>query len=83
VKLDRGFVADLDRGGRSAALVEAVVSLARALDLRVVAEGVERAEQLEALRDVGCDAAQGFLFSAALPPERAALLLEREAAAGS
>ena len=62
LKLDRSFVARLDEDGRDRAVVGSMVSLAHALDLVVVAEGVERLAQLEILVDLGCDAAQGFLL---------------------
>ena len=62
LKLDRSFVARLDEDGRDRAVVRSLVSLAHALDLVVVAEGVERQAQLEVLVDLECDAAQGFLL---------------------
>jgi diguanylate cyclase (GGDEF)-like protein len=62
LKLDRSFVARLDEDGRDRAVVGSLVSLAHALDLVVVAEGVERLAQLEVLVDLGCDSAQGFLL---------------------
>ncbi len=62
LKLDRSFVARLDEDGRDRAVLGSMVSLAHALDLVVVAEGVERLAQLEILVDLGCDAAQGFLL---------------------
>jgi diguanylate cyclase (GGDEF)-like protein len=69
VKLDQSFVRDLpsDRGG--AAIATAVLSLARSLELAVIAEGVENREQLAFLRAQGCDTMQGFLFSRPLPAE--------------
>jgi EAL domain-containing protein (putative c-di-GMP-specific phosphodiesterase class I) len=78
VKIDRSFVRRMDRDARAAQLVHAIVSLARNLRVRVVAEGVETREQLAALRGMGCDYAQGFLFSEALPAEAAATLVERD-----
>jgi diguanylate cyclase (GGDEF)-like protein len=62
LKLDRSFVARLDEGGKERAVVGSMVSLAHALDLMVVAEGVERTAELDVLVDLGCDAAQGFLL---------------------
>ncbi|MCW2286434.1 diguanylate cyclase (GGDEF)-like protein/PAS domain S-box-containing protein [Rhodoblastus acidophilus] len=63
VKIDRSFTRDLDRSRKSNAIVKAVVSLCDALDMVVLAEGVETEAQLEALRREGCRQAQGFLFS--------------------
>jgi EAL domain-containing protein (putative c-di-GMP-specific phosphodiesterase class I) len=59
IKIDRSFVAGLHEGKRDAAIVQALVTLAHAVDLTVIAEGVESAPQLESLRAFGCDAAQG------------------------
>jgi diguanylate cyclase (GGDEF)-like protein/PAS domain S-box-containing protein len=67
LKIDRSFVAGLDSGG-SAAIVTAIVSMAHSLDLRVTAEGVETEEQLEQLRRLGCEYAQGFFFGRPGPP---------------
>jgi diguanylate cyclase (GGDEF)-like protein len=66
LKVDRSFVMGLctDRG--DAAIVDAIMRMARALGLRVIAEGVERPDQLEALRHLGCEYAQGWLFARSL-----------------
>jgi diguanylate cyclase (GGDEF)-like protein/PAS domain S-box-containing protein len=80
VKIDRSFVEYITADARSSSIVAAIIHLAHAHDLSVVAEGVETAEQLATLRHLGCDRAQGFLFS---PPVSAAdfmNLLKREAA---
>nr|WP_243404264.1 EAL domain-containing protein [Williamsia marianensis] len=58
-KIDKSFIADLP-GARPEAIVSAIVGLARAFDVTVVGEGVETAEQLEALRACGADYAQGY-----------------------
>ena len=50
----------------SAAIVDSIVTLARRLDLQVIAEGIEEVEQLQFLHDLGCEAGQGFLFSPAM-----------------
>jgi diguanylate cyclase (GGDEF)-like protein len=63
LKLDRSFVADLGGPDADDALITAAISLGRAMGMNVVAEGVETAEQAEALRDMGCRLAQGFLFA--------------------
>jgi diguanylate cyclase (GGDEF)-like protein/PAS domain S-box-containing protein len=62
IKIDRSFVANLGRGEQDAAIVASVVSMASALGLGVVAEGVESEAQAELLRELGCPLAQGFLF---------------------
>ena len=67
VKLDRGFVVGVPSDGTDSAIVRAIISLARSLKLRVVAEGIERPEQRMYLLDQGCAEGQGFLFSKPLP----------------
>ncbi|MGH8973113.1 MAG: putative bifunctional diguanylate cyclase/phosphodiesterase [Acidimicrobiia bacterium] len=71
VKIDRSFVAGLGTDPRDTAIVRGVIELAHALDLVVVAEGIERPEQLEELLLLRCDLAQGYLFA---PPEPAAIV---------
>ena len=67
IKLDRSFIADLRVGTRDAAIVESVVAMARSLGLATVAEGVETEQQREHLKELGCEYAQGFLFSRPVP----------------
>ena len=68
IKIDRSFVRDLaEHGSLSAVIVEAVVRLARALDVTTTAEGVETVEQLDIIRTAGVTQMQGFLFSPARP----------------
>lgn len=77
LKIDKSFVATIDTD-LEAPIVVAVVALAHGLGLEVVAEGVETAEQLERLQELGCDEMQGFLFSRPLPPDRFEQLLMLE-----
>ena len=63
IKIDQGFVAGLGTDRADTLLVEAIVTVAHGLGLRVVAEGVETTTQLELLRSLGCDAVQGYLLS--------------------
>jgi diguanylate cyclase (GGDEF)-like protein len=63
VKIDKSFVADLGVRPGAEAIVRSVIDLARNLDLRVVAEGVETETALARLRELGCDEAQGYLFA--------------------
>ncbi|RZJ07742.1 MAG: EAL domain-containing protein [Rubrivivax sp.] len=69
VKIDRTFVRDLGITPQSSAVVTAIIALARALGLRVIAEGVETLRQMEVLHRLGCSLMQGFLFSKPLPPD--------------
>lgn len=66
LKIDRSFVRDIPYNSDDATVAAAIVSLARALDLKVVAEGVETQEQLDFIRAAGCHAVQGFYYSRAL-----------------
>jgi PAS domain S-box-containing protein len=67
VKIDRSFVAGLGTDQEDDRIVSAVIDLAANLGLRSVAEGVETSDQLQRLRDLGCDQAQGYLFARPMP----------------
>ncbi len=67
LKIDRSFVTDMAASRAHAAIVRSIVELGHNLSLRVVAEGVETAEVLDALRASGCDVAQGFLLGRPMP----------------
>jgi EAL domain-containing protein (putative c-di-GMP-specific phosphodiesterase class I) len=75
LKLDKAFVQGLGREKRDASIAEAVITLARALGMTTVAEGIETAEQLQVLEELGCDLGQGWLFAPAQPPGDAAALM--------
>jgi diguanylate cyclase (GGDEF)-like protein/PAS domain S-box-containing protein len=66
-KIDRSFIRRLTSQASSVAIVRATIELAHALELRVIAEGVEDAETLEVLRGMGCDLAQGYFISEPIP----------------
>lgn len=68
LKIDRSFVSGVDHVPEDAVIVKAVTDLGHALGLTVIAEGVETDSQLEALRRVGCDQAQGYRWSVPCPP---------------
>ena len=78
LKIDRSFVKDIDVNPRAAALVEAILVMGAALDLEVIAEGIERPAQVQRLREAGCAVGQGFLFSRPQPVE----VIERVLRAG-
>ncbi len=77
LKIDRSFVNNLGKGGRERDIVGAIVSLAKSLDMDVVAEGVETVEQRDMLRALGCKYGQGYLFSRPLDAERARAFVAR------
>jgi predicted signal transduction protein with EAL and GGDEF domain/DNA-binding response OmpR family regulator len=67
LKIDRSFVRDLGSTPQSSAVTSAIIALARALGLRVIAEGVEQVAQMEVLYNLGCQVCQGFLFARPMP----------------
>jgi diguanylate cyclase (GGDEF)-like protein len=75
LKIDRVFIRDIVHNSNDQAITNAVIRLAHDLNLKVVAEGVEFQEQLECIKTPQCDAMQGFLFSAPLPPKEMEKLL--------
>lgn len=75
LKIDRSFVADLPEKFEDAAIVSSVIQLANGLGLRVVAEGVERRDQLEFLQEAGCREVQGYYFSHPVRPADIEVLL--------
>ncbi|MFJ3638346.1 putative bifunctional diguanylate cyclase/phosphodiesterase [Streptomyces sp. NPDC090108] len=82
LKIDRSFVARLAVDNEDAEIVRCTVDLAHSLGLVVVAEGVEDDETWERLRDLGCDAVQGWLVAAAMPPEETTAWLRARGSRG-
>ena len=79
VKIDQSFVSSLDEDEQAVPLVRSIISVADALGLDTVAEGVETLTQLETLRRLGCQVAQGYHFSRALSIDRLIDYLDEEA----
>src|SRR5688500_1980180 len=77
LKIDRSFIIQMSKSPEQMAIVSTVISLARALNLRVVAEGVETEEQANLLRLLRCDEVQGFLFGKPVTPDEIRKLLPR------
>ncbi|MEE4670678.1 EAL domain-containing protein [Pseudomonas alliivorans] len=75
VKIDRAFISGLGDGTEDAAIIQAIISMAHSLGLKVVAEGVENQSQLEFLREHGCDEVQGYLISRPIEASAMAAML--------
>ncbi len=75
LKIDRSFIADLETSDNDKVLVKSIIEMAHALNLKVVAEGIETEAQLNILKDFGCDQAQGYLFNRPIPVEDITRLL--------
>ncbi|WP_218569483.1 putative bifunctional diguanylate cyclase/phosphodiesterase [Pseudomonas sp. Hp2] len=82
LKIDQEFIVDLNRDPDDRAITSTIIAMARALSLKVVAEGVEDSAQLDFLRRHGCDEIQGYLVSPALEPEACEILLRRKPLVG-
>ncbi|HEY4686500.1 MAG TPA: EAL domain-containing protein [Dehalococcoidia bacterium] len=77
LKIDRAFIQGIDSGEKDRMLVQTVIDLANVFDLEIVAEGIERQEQLTRLRDLHCARGQGYLFARPLDPAAADAFLRR------
>jgi diguanylate cyclase (GGDEF)-like protein len=77
IKIDRSFIGQLARDSVSTAIVQAMITLAHALNIKVTAEGIETREQMELLVEMGCDTLQGFLLSPPTTPRLLEVMLRR------
>ena len=75
LKIDMSFIREMDRNPDDQTIVKTIIAMAHTLNIEVIAEGVERVEQLDLLKSFGCDLAQGFLFSKPVPAEEFTRLL--------
>ena len=78
LKIDRSFVNDITTDPSDRELINATIAMAHGLNLKVVAEGVETEEQLKYLKGLGCDYAQGYLFSKAVPESEMSAIIKKE-----
>jgi EAL domain-containing protein (putative c-di-GMP-specific phosphodiesterase class I) len=76
LKIDKSFVDGLSHAGKEQEIAQSIIELGRSLDMELVAEGVERIEQLGWLRARKCDMVQGYFFSRPVPPAEIEDLLE-------
>jgi diguanylate cyclase (GGDEF)-like protein len=77
IKIDRSFVTDLPKDQDDSAIVRAILAMAKQLNLKVVAEGIETEEHLNYLRQRGCNIGQGYLFSKAVPNKEFGAFLKK------
>lgn len=78
IKVDRSFVSGAQAGQKSEAIIQAVAKMGNTLGMDIVAEGLETAEQVKAVREAGCNLGQGYHFSRAVPDYLAAMLIAQE-----
>ena len=78
LKIDASFIREIPQNSEDSAITSAIITMAHSLNLKAIAEGVERKEQLEFLRSHNCDAVQGYLFSRPVPDHEATLLLQAQ-----
>jgi EAL domain-containing protein (putative c-di-GMP-specific phosphodiesterase class I) len=76
IKIDRSFVGQIGQAGRCH-VIEAIISMSHSMNFRVIAEGIETKEQLEYLKQLGCDLGQGFLCSQPVPATDLLMLLQK------
>lgn len=82
LKIDKSFIRNLSVEPKALSIAKAIVSMAHSIGIKTVAEGVETREQLELLRDMGCDQIQGYIFSRPLPENEMANLITTGATFG-
>ena len=78
LKIDHSFVKGIPNDPSDCAIAGAIISMAKLLGHKVIAEGVENADQLAFLKSLGCNEIQGYLFSPAVPPEQFAQMLKND-----
>jgi len=78
IKLDKQFVFDLPKSERDMILAQTIVNMTHNLGKKILAEGVEREDQVQALLEMGCDYGQGFLFGRPMPAEQVASLINQK-----
>ncbi|HKL48573.1 MAG TPA: EAL domain-containing protein, partial [Desulfuromonadales bacterium] len=77
LKIDMSFLRGIPEDPENVSIVKAIIALGQSLGLKVLAEGVERPEQVEFLREAGCDLMQGYYFSQAVPADEFTKMLDK------
>lgn len=77
LKIDRSFVSPIDAEGQNCEIVKTIITLAHALGIKAIAEGVETSHQLAVLKNLGCDEAQGYFFAKPINSDLAEAILTK------
>ena len=78
LKIDKSFIDKMNQSDSSKQYVAMIINIGHTLDLKVISEGVESPDQIEVLRDIGCDYIQGYIWGKPMPPEEAYKLVKPE-----
>ena len=78
LKIDKSFIDQMNLSDSSKQYVAMIISIGHVLDLKVISEGVESADQVEVLKKIGCDYIQGYVWGRPVPPEEASALVKAE-----
>ena len=78
LKIDKSFIDKMNMSASSRQYVAMIISIGHTLNLKVISEGVETSDQIDVLKQIGCDYIQGYVWGMPMPPEEAKKLLEQE-----
>ena len=78
IKIDKSFVDEILEKKQTNLLIDAIIAMAKALNIETIAEGVETKEQFESIRDKGCDNIQGYYFSKPIPQDEFIMLVKKQ-----
>lgn len=78
LKIDKSFITNINKNEASNSIIKAIIAMAKALKLSTIAEGVETKEQLDFLKESGCDQYQGYYYSRPLPPDKLMIFLQKK-----
>ncbi len=75
LKIDKSFIDEMNSSESSKQYVASIISIGRVMNLEIISEGVETADQLDTLKEIGCDYIQGYIWGRPMPPEEAIKLV--------